>query len=910
MSTPLKNKLPLNNKKNFNEDININTYNSLATNSIKKISSNQATLNEKLCSQNNFNSLNSYNYNMNQDNKINKNSKVKVKSNYLFAFANDHIYSSLCSDNEDKQSNLNQSNFFSVANDSHWFKLNQELNFENIKVNLKDEDDEVICKNDIDNNINYDNLDENTESTLLLNLNDDVIKKNIENIIIEDDLNNAKLDDSSIFSQNYSNILNTKENEHLNPCNNNYNNLYDLNKNTQSFSSIFNNLNINQSNSSYCSLNDVQNNPSSITNNYKISINNNMYGYKSSNINKTSDNNSTYLNTNNNINEHSSNNCFVKSSIHMYPTNKNDKYFNQNSKLFPLNNSRYNNSLKKSLLFNINNNEIQNSIISEKAYNNTYVYPNKFNNNNITNNNDINNRKESFNKLNNRNSISKPNLNINNNCNKFNLKNYNTNYYKHYIALNSNYFRKCTEDKSPYNTINFNTVNNILDTKNNTVVNNTDSNLQSFDSSKQNNNSNANNNIPQNNNHNKNNNIIVNLKSIKPSSNNVLKIYNNLSLEEKQMLDNVLQFCKDSNKCRIIQNKFDEKKDFYKVFFEKAKVHLFEIICDPFGNYVCQKFIETCQDPLYISKFLESITNNMYNIAVNTYGTRGLQKLIEYTSLENDLLIIKNFITTLLMHLIRDNTGNHVIQQAIIFYPKDSNDFFYDEIIKNNNNLTEICKLKQGGCVLNKLFSFSNNNQKIRLCEAIVNNLNELINNEFGNFIIQQIFKFKITSINNVIFNYIKNNVIYLSIKKYSSNVIDKCLLKENFNYYKKNYINTENCQYRSNSDTVSIDYNYIEIEGNNIKNILAKIILDNKALVKITEDKYGNYIVQMLLDVVDKYYFDKMIEILKKKINYIRNSAYGEKIYQRLTTKYKEHFKVPINDSSTLTSSLYNLKN
>ena len=46
--------------------------------------------------------------------------------------------------------------------------------------------------------------------------------------------------------------------------------------------------------------------------------------------------------------------------------------------------------------------------------------------------------------------------------------------------------------------------------------------------------------------------------------------YNN---EEKFILDNIKMFVKDANKCRIVQNKFDEKKDFYKFFYEKVILH-------------------------------------------------------------------------------------------------------------------------------------------------------------------------------------------------------------------------------------------------------------------------------------------------------------------------------------------------
>ena len=57
-----------------------------------------------------------------------------------------------------------------------------------------------------------------------------------------------------------------------------------------------------------------------------------------------------------------------------------------------------------------------------------------------------------------------------------------------------------------------------------------------------------------------------------------------------------------------------------------------------------------------------------------------------------------------------------------------------------------------------------------------------LINDENGNFIIQHTLNLKLDRINNRIFQFVKNNIVLLSKQKYSSNVIDKCILYEDAN--------------------------------------------------------------------------------------------------------------------------------
>jgi pumilio RNA-binding family len=65
------------------------------------------------------------------------------------------------------------------------------------------------------------------------------------------------------------------------------------------------------------------------------------------------------------------------------------------------------------------------------------------------------------------------------------------------------------------------------------------------------------------------------------------------------------------------------------------------------------------------------------------------------------------------------------------------------------------------------------------LIETIVYNVSHLINDEHGNFIIQHTVNLRIDEYNDKIFQFIKSNFIPLSKQKFSSNVIDKCILYE-----------------------------------------------------------------------------------------------------------------------------------
>ena len=53
----------------------------------------------------------------------------------------------------------------------------------------------------------------------------------------------------------------------------------------------------------------------------------------------------------------------------------------------------------------------------------------------------------------------------------------------------------------------------------------------------------------------------------------------------------------------------------------------------------------------------------------------------------------------------------------------------------------EVSIIQQGATLLNTAFEYSNQEQKIKLCEAIVERIGDLIVDKYGNYTIQTVFK-------------------------------------------------------------------------------------------------------------------------------------------------------------------------
>jgi hypothetical protein len=96
---------------------------------------------------------------------------------------------------------------------------------------------------------------------------------------------------------------------------------------------------------------------------------------------------------------------------------------------------------------------------------------------------------------------------------------------------------------------------------------------------------------------------------------------------------------------------------------------------------------------------LEIIKPNLYKIATNSYGTRGLQKILDYANTPKDIEILNEFLKNNIFKLVQDMNGNHVIQKVLVVFPNQNCRFIYEELAAN---ILEISKLKQGTCIIQK----------------------------------------------------------------------------------------------------------------------------------------------------------------------------------------------------------------
>lgn len=312
--------------------------------------------------------------------------------------------------------------------------------------------------------------------------------------------------------------------------------------------------------------------------------------------------------------------------------------------------------------------------------------------------------------------------------------------------------------------------------------------------------------------------------------------------------------CRDQHGCRYLQKKLEEgATDHRDMIFRETFPHFPELMTDPFGNYLCQKLLEYCSDEQR-NLICESVAQDLVSISLNMHGTRAVQKMIDFLSTGRQ---IHSIIVALSLHvvvLIKDLNGNHVIQKCLNKLAPEDNQFIYNAVAAN---CVEVATHRHGCCVLQRCIDHASDHQRIQLVNEITYNALTLVQDPYGNYVVQYILDLNDSRFSDAIIRQFFGNVCALSVQKFSSNVIEKC----------------------------------VRVAESNTRKLLIDEFLNRTRLEKLLRDSYGNYCVQTALDYADPNQRTLLVEGIRPVLPLIRNTPYGKRIQNKLQRENMDHF-------------------
>lgn len=228
-------------------------------------------------------------------------------------------------------------------------------------------------------------------------------------------------------------------------------------------------------------------------------------------------------------------------------------------------------------------------------------------------------------------------------------------------------------------------------------------------------------------------------------------------------------------------------------------------------------------------------------------GTHTIQKMVDLANLDEEE---KYFETVLAGHvgmLAIDQQGTHIIQKIITSFTEINRQYIFSEIQKS---FLSISKNSHGLCVIKKLVANTTNTaNRGSLVDFISQNAIELIQDPYGNYAVQEIMEKWSEQNFTTLYSKVKSKIAQLSIQKFSSNVVEKCLELSN------------------------------EEERTDFICCIAKI----DKLVNVMKNSFGNYVVQKALFIANKEAKEVLADSIYENIPIIQDKKIKVKWAQLL---------------------------
>jgi hypothetical protein len=273
-----------------------------------------------------------------------------------------------------------------------------------------------------------------------------------------------------------------------------------------------------------------------------------------------------------------------------------------------------------------------------------------------------------------------------------------------------------------------------------------------------------------------------------------------LSAEDIDIIFQVETLAFDQAGCRMIQRKLEDN------FAEKTREGAFaagilhvmhdilpDVMTNQFGNYLCQKLIEVCPTAS-LKQLVHAVLPSVVEISMDLHGTRVIQTLVEVlgrepAALHHQILAMGAEMSQYIFDLSTHPNGNHVIQAFLLTFkasetPEEGDSPGAEAFAAYTQFIFGACMAycdqigsdKHGCCVMQRCLEKGLTAQKFALADVIIRRIHFLIEDPYGNYLVQNVLKLKNEMRNDQILNFIAGDFVRLSQLKFSSNVIEKCL--------------------------------------------------------------------------------------------------------------------------------------
>ncbi|XP_009392359.2 pumilio homolog 3 [Musa acuminata AAA Group] len=289
-----------------------------------------------------------------------------------------------------------------------------------------------------------------------------------------------------------------------------------------------------------------------------------------------------------------------------------------------------------------------------------------------------------------------------------------------------------------------------------------------------------------------------------------------------------------------------ERGNVDKIFVEIIS-HVAELMIHPIAHHLIKKLVEVCteQQLTHITDKISEHTDQLPRICCDQHGTSVVQKIIKTVKSPELYFKIAEALKPGILSLMKNINGSQVAQYCLRYLPPESKEFLFDVAVAN---CIELARDRQGCCVIQKCLSDLEGEQKNDLLFKVTSKAHALSQDPSGNYVVQLILDQQIPWATSRILDQLEGHYGTLSVQRYSSNVVEKCL----------KLARDDRCD-----------------------NIIRELISD-PCFVQISQDPFGNYVVQTARRACKGELIIAFLEAIRPHIAELRASSFGRKVLSK----------------------------
>mmetsp|Transcript_34764 Transcript_34764/g.90685 ORF Transcript_34764/g.90685 Transcript_34764/m.90685 type:complete len:644 (-) Transcript_34764:180-2111(-) len=237
----------------------------------------------------------------------------------------------------------------------------------------------------------------------------------------------------------------------------------------------------------------------------------------------------------------------------------------------------------------------------------------------------------------------------------------------------------------------------------------------------------------------------------------------------------VLDLCQQQSGSRYLQRQLARGNPKTVEFvLSEIEDHLETLMCDQYGNYLCQELFSTCT-AAQRQRILEKLGSGLIDIAKDRRGTHALLALIGLLSAEAEQATLINAMKDNIVELAMDQHGTHVVQKAAACRSRLVKQTIFAAVLAS---FRQVAQNPFGLCVVKKCITESAGMRNVedQLIVALTREA-DLVQNMYGNYAVQHALETWGGERMREVVKQVFARFVVLSNQKCSSNVVEKCLI-------------------------------------------------------------------------------------------------------------------------------------